>query len=78
MSSEAQRSEANDSENKAKRDDAIAELKILLENVGHALYRTSQDKTSISERRRNELIAVYERRIAALKLAIEALAYLKE
>ena len=59
---------------KVQRTEAIAELTILLENVKHALYRTSEDRTSLSERRRKELIAAYERRIAALKIAIEVLA----
>ena len=61
MASEVQRSEA------------IAELTILLENVERARNSLLNDKASHSERWRNERLQSYERRIAALKIAIEML-----
>ena len=56
------------------RSEAIAELTILLENVERARNGLLNDRVAHSERWRNERLQSYERRIAALKLAIEALA----
>jgi len=66
MASEAQRSEA------------IAELTILLENVERAHNSLLNDRANHSERWRNERLQSYERRIAALRIAIEVLAHPKE
>lgn len=55
------------------RNEAIAELTILVENVERALNNTLHDKAPHSQRERTARIQSYERRIAALKFAIQAL-----
>ena len=56
------------------RTEAIAELTILLENVERTHNSLLNDRVAHSERWRNERLQSYERRIAALKIAIEVLA----
>lgn len=55
------------------RNEAISELTILVENVERARNNLRDDRAPHSERWRTERLQAYERRLAALKFAIQVL-----